>query len=319
MKNTIKSLRNSILTTIFYIFLDYYKRQRSWIDYLIIFLILSILLLISNVIKQWYLNWRRKYFPRVGILNGSIKSRTSEHPCKRQWSEMTPSMWFDQLKKYFKKPLISELILIPTSKIDNSWSIIINPFGENYPEQNPRLLKTFKEICEYIHKGGIFIATGSAFFYNQNTLAASQPERVITHIIEGVQCLDYSLLTKEFGVSYTGNIYDRDKKILSEEPVEIKVTQTSDMVDIWGDLLQGIQRLRRFRAATSETSDYLPIIMQESEDQWNKGKKIFPIALIRYGEGALILAGLYIDSDNCNEFLILKRLILKLTKNRFKF
>ncbi|MDP3042133.1 MAG: hypothetical protein Q8N62_05360 [Candidatus Omnitrophota bacterium] len=324
MKDIVKSLRNSVFTTFFYILLDYYKKQRSWFDYLIIFLILSTtLLLVSltwNVIKQWYLDWRRKHFPRVGILNGSIKSRTVEHPCRRQWSEMTPSMWFEQLKRDFKKPLLSELILIPTSEIDNSWSIVINPFGENYPEENPRLLKTFKEICEYINKGGIFVVTGSAFFYNQNTFATPQSERVITHVIEGVQYLEYSVLTQEFGVKYTGNIHDiQNKKVLFEEPVEINVTQTSDMVKMWGDLLQGINHLKRFRAATSETIDYLPVIIQEGEDQWNKGKKIFPIALIRYGKGALIHAGLHIHSYSCDEFLVLKRLILKLAKNKFTF
>jgi len=76
--------------------------------------------------------------------------------------EYYSKMWDFAIKKNITK----RTELITTSQISNSYSIIINPFGDSFPEQDINLHKTFYSMCEYVKNGGIFVVTGGAFFFS---------------------------------------------------------------------------------------------------------------------------------------------------------
>ena len=71
------------------------------------------------------------------------------------------------------------------------------------------------------------------------------------------------------------------------------------------------QKIKRFRALTSGTSDYIPFIRQ-------KGDASFPIAAIPYGKGYIIHAGIHLHSDTSNEFEMLVSIINNLLTTKFK-
>ena len=253
---------------------------------------------------------RRKYIIKVGILNGSIYSPVREHKCKRIWIDITPEMWIQALKPIFKNKIDKKLKEINTESIDDSWTMIINPFGDNFPEKNLRLHETFYQVCNYISNGGIFVVTGGAFFWHQNTINSDKAEQYLTHLINGTQNLEESPLFQEFGVRYTGDTFSNGVQV-DKEPKIINVEQNDKDIERFGDILQGINQLKRFRSTSLDTSNYIPIIRQ-------KNKQIFPISLVKYGKGALIHIGLYIDSETSDEFEVVIRLLEGMIKNKMQ-
>ena len=314
MKEILRSLRNSIFATLFYIFLVQFGFQKTWYEYLIVFCIIAVTLqLLKLFIPVWKFirDLKRKYFIRVAILNGSIYSPVREHKCVRSWIEVTPEMWRQALKPlfpYFSRSWNRECYNIPVISIDDSWSIIINPFGDNFPEKNIKLHETFYQICDYIANGGIFIVTGGAFWANQNPVVSSKEEWFMTHLIDGAQGLDKSPLFQEFGVKYTGDIF-ANGKVISKEPMTVDVEQSKVDIERFGDILQGISHLNRFRSTSKDTSNYLPVIRQKNEQN-------YPIAIIRYGKGALIHVGLHLQSEMSDEFKVVIRLLTGIIKKK---
>jgi hypothetical protein len=320
MKDKIIVLIDAILITIFTLILSKIKPDLTLWGYAIVFCVLCVILYIVipflDFLRGELRNLRRKYTcVKIGVLNGAIKSRVGEHGCVRAWTDLTPSMWVEELKVYFGKYLNCKIKLITTSEIDDTYSVIVNPFGDNFPEEDLRFQKTFNKICDYINKKGFFVVTGGAFFWHQNTVASYKEEKFITKEINGMQPLEYSPLSQVFGVNYTGDIIGKPPM----EPCQVDVYQQEKDKILFGDLLTNVKTLKRFRATTNKSSDFVPVIRQSSLDVWSKDREIYPVAMIRYGDGFLIHAGLKIDSTTSEEFLVLIRLIKVLIDKNFNF
>lgn len=121
----------------------------------------------------------KKRCPKIGILNGSIVSPVREFKCERSWTNVTTSIWLSELRKALRTNRLKRLRLIPVSGIDSSYSMIINPFGDNFPEEDVKLHKTFYRICDYVKNGGLYICTGGAFWTHQNCVANHTCEWVL--------------------------------------------------------------------------------------------------------------------------------------------
>ena len=52
-------------------------------------------------------------------------------------------MWFSELNNAIKGKKLKKIRMIPVLEISNNFSIIINPFGDNFPEEDLKLHKTF--------------------------------------------------------------------------------------------------------------------------------------------------------------------------------
>lgn len=317
MKDIIKNLRNSTFVTLFYIFLAQFGFQKTWYEYLIVFCIIVVVLqLLKLLIPLWKFlgDLKRRKLVKVAILNGSIYSPVRENKCVRSWIGVTPEMWryaLLTLFPYFSKSWNRAYYEIPVTSIDDSWTIIINPFGDNFPEKDLKLHETFYKICDYVANGGIFVVTGGAFWAHQNPVVSSKEEWAITHLINGAQGLEKSLFFQEFGVKCTGDIFSNGQ-VISKEPKLVDVEQIKEDIGIFGDILQGISSLNRFRATSKDTANYLPIIRQKNESN-------YPIVLIRYGKGVLIHCGLYIQSEASDEFKVVIRLLTRIIKRKIEF
>jgi hypothetical protein len=317
MKDLFKNLMDSVFVTIVTIIFTSFG-YKTWQEYLILFCVVAVVLQFLKLLSplvDFLNNFKRKYLVKVAILNGAIFKSEKEHKCVRSWIEITPEMWrkaIQPLFPYFEKSWMRSLYSIPVSDINDSWSIIINPFGDNFPEKDQRLHETFYKVCSYISNGGIFIVTGGAFFKHQNPIISNKEELFLTHIINGMQDLETSPLFQEFGVRMTGDIFTTNGQLVSSEPINVLVEQNEKDVERFGDILQGINSLNRFRSTSGGSSNYLPVVRQIGESN-------YPIAIIPYGKGALIHIGLHITSENSNEFKVVTRMLTRIIQNKIHF
>ena len=121
----------------------------------------------SRIAHRIYLrDYRRDRFrfPRkICILSGSL--RKNDVPCPIEHRGYTPQQWFQFLQEQGQGDAYSANLIVPND-IDDSFAVIINPFGEAYPEEDLARRTTFHRIRKFINKGGLFVNTsGLAFYY----------------------------------------------------------------------------------------------------------------------------------------------------------
>lgn len=308
MKELIIKLIISIIVTVFLIIFGNYVKEPKTFHYITLLVILFIFFIllpkIINILDKIKIGLLRRFWPKIGILNGNIISPVREHKCERAWTNITTSMWFSELRRILKNKLLKTIKLISVSEIDKSYSIIINPFGDNFPEENTKLHTTFYKICDYIKSGGYFVCTGGVFYTHQNTIHSSSPEAVIIKTVNGVQSLKDTLLFLEFGVSTTGDNMPNEKQL-------VEVYQKDEDKNYIGAIIEKDEKVKRFRAAIKNTSDFIPILREKNDDS-------FPVVAVRYGEGYLVHFGLLLESLDSIEFRIVSTTIKNIIANKFK-
>ena len=310
MKDFFKKLIVSLIVVIFMArFSTLFPKPTIYHYISLLFFIVLIYYLIFPLSKNIFRRLSRKFkkiYPKIGILDGSIFSPLREYKCQRAWTDVTASMWFAELKSALKDKKLKIIQLISASNINDSFSIIINPFGDNFPEEDIKLHKTFYRICEFIKNGGLFVCTGGSFWAHQNTITSESFEWVFIRTQEGMQSLKDSFFYKEFGVETTGDIPGQ-----TQEPLQVDVYQKDEDLSAFGEIINGNISVSRFRAITSRSSDYIPIVRELND-------KSFPLALVRYGKGFLIHAGMLLTSTQSPEFRLLLRTIETLVNNWFR-
>jgi hypothetical protein len=106
----------------------------------------------------------------------------------------------DLNKIRYNKSNLFQASLTPTSNLNNeAFSIVINPFGEDYPELGNAESTGFKTVLSYIRDGGILVNSGGQpFVYswdantgNYQLLVNFIPalSRVTSNYIEGTPVL----------------------------------------------------------------------------------------------------------------------------------
>lgn len=97
-------------------------------------------------------------FPRIGIL---FDEKIDKHFSKIEIEQWTS--YFNE-EKFIVENITKEEIHI-------KYSVILNPYGETYPEEDLFHLKTLTEIRRYINQGGIFVnVAGIPFYYGYDAL-----------------------------------------------------------------------------------------------------------------------------------------------------
>lgn len=315
MKELIEKIIASITTLIIVYIFQYFIKTPEISDYLILLCSILLLYFILLPLIDYFLSLLKEsiriHFPKIGILNGYIRDPKSEYKCQLAGSDVTSLMWYTMLTKMFKKNRFVRIRSIALADIDDSYTLIINPFGENYPEKDTVLHSSFNDLRSYMEKGGCLFCIGAAFYYHQNTASSDMKEPTLLKIQNNFQGMNDSFLYKKFSVSFTMDNYDNNGNPLSIEPIVVSVYQEDVDKDIAGDILGEINIINRFRALKSETIDYIPLLREI-------GNNIYPLAAIPYSKGLLIHAGMRINGVESNEFKIIIKLIDNLVSNRFK-
>jgi len=311
MKKILDDLSISLIITLVILGFNSFIGTPKWYYYIFA---LIVLFLVKWLILPWV--WKkikamkdlaRKQYPKIGILNGSIFDPAKEFRCQKEWTNVTASMWNSELKRNLKTK--TKIQMISTSQIDDSFSLIINPFGDIYPEKNTKSHETFDEIKNFIKRGGIFVCTGGAFFSHQDTIHSKESDWVFRRTINGVQSLKESLLYYGFGVETTGDTFVNGTLVM-REPAEVEIYQEEGDKIYTGNLSTAI-KIKRFRALMPQTSEHIPFIREKNDVS-------FPVAAVRLGEGYLLHAGIYLESERSNEFKLLIEIIKNLVNSKFK-
>jgi hypothetical protein len=261
---------------------------------------------------------------KIGVLSGYVRSR-KEKPCSYYpHSNYRKSVhWMLDLKG-IKNDNGSDLFLASLTSISNmnsgNFSIIINPFGEAYPELGDAAGVGLNTILSYIQDGGIFVNSGGQpFVYSWNVNRGS-----------------YNLVISFIPISsYTESNYDEAMPVLSRNeslaiPQEALIlkryfhTETEwdhpekeivgpIEVEIEYDEILGNDEPKtsaKVYRPIRQLSDNVIPLAHCPQSLW--GDRVYPVAAIKFGRGFLIYTGMNLDEEREYKLLldIVKRLSL---------
>jgi hypothetical protein len=95
----------------------------------------------------------------MGILNGYVDNPEKEKPCAEYAIKEKPSFWKDYFSGLTEtnssKPkfLVKEISVF---EIDIDYAVVLNPFGETYPEHEFKGKSSYQIIKTFIEDGGLF-------------------------------------------------------------------------------------------------------------------------------------------------------------------
>ena len=251
--------------------------------------------------------WKRKFRklfkrkPLIGIIQ--------EEDCLRIKSRFTPEDWGRFLGNEFKYEYITSLNI---KEISDKFVVIINPYGECYPEKDILDKISFKRIKEYVKNGGIFVSiSGCPFWFAWNKLSIGAPSTAKevysysggidnngiirlqhTYSLTPSQSLTETITNYELGVlTTTGNIVLRQVS-QSNRPTDNDTNFFGDLVNIGG-----IDLVFEFRAVRKPVQSCVPILRSNMEEIDDANIEIYPLASILYGQGHFIFTGMHMDID----------------------
>lgn len=116
----------------------------------------------------------RNYFKiKVAILSDIDWAKGAQ-----SWASISPQLWLEYIREIYPACAI-DLIRMKSSL--NKYHILINPYGETYPEYNKTKNETMNKIFDYIKNGGIFVNTAGIpgyYYFNfalQRRIDATPP------------------------------------------------------------------------------------------------------------------------------------------------
>jgi hypothetical protein len=323
------------LTAIASSFYDYFYRGLNPLPAVLIPLVISSIFLFCWVqtYEKWYQILDRRLLrsrfknPKIAILSVSGIDEMETKKLLRS-TVYTPEDWYNRL---CSNDINAEKTIDLSMKKD--CSIILNPFGELYPEEDTTNLRTFQKIKEYIKNGGVFVNTaGLAFYYMWNPktkiegltgpLLETYKGRVIptpsekdSNIVELWVTLEPVVLTedspltdtwlyKNFGVRTT---------LGSMRSIEAKNAAHFDIIDE-NTIIQEFRSALRCETAEAQL---IPIIRSEYlYHRTGRKHECYPIAAVKYGRGYLIHIGMVLKKEEDLSLVIkaIKKIIEGLCK-----
>lgn len=261
---------------------------------------------------------------KIGILSGYVRAR-KEKPCSYYpHSNFRKSVqWMLDLKdvKNDNGSNLFQVSLTPISNLSNgAFSIVINPFGEAYPELGSAEGVGLNTILAYIHDGGIFVNSGGQPFVYSWDVNTGSHNLVINFIpISSYVEINYdevmpvlsrneslaipqeALVLKKYFDTETE--WDRpEKEIIGPIEVEIEFDEIlgNDKPKARAKVYRPIRQL----------SDNVRPLVHCPESLW--GGRVYPVAAIKFGRGFLIYTGMNLDEEREYKLLldIVKRLSL---------
>ncbi len=278
------------------------KSAGSCIEYIFAVMILLAFLAYAvayTSIFEEYLNTRHKKRrvrrfrkPCVLILDGRIEDDSGSPP-EPAFADRTPQQWVKSLRdKYPSWKVRSAPIchICESSNID----IVVNPFGEVYPEEEPGLYSTFSAVRRYVFSGGVWVnVAGFPFYYQHNPTTntphlAGRAGKAQEHK-PGLQTYEWVPLINDalpFIVPDMGP---------GESSCSVKQNPTE--IEQFGDIAgKGVPYTANvFRAYPVNTRQMQPLL-RSNDNKW------IVIGSVKYGDGFFIFAGLDIRDSTGGGF-----------------
>jgi HEPN domain-containing protein len=243
---------------------------------------------------------------KMGILNGFVDEEDpAEKPCEKYpFSEFRTGDWeasFSKIRVSEKSKF--EVEKIPLSKVGGEYAVIINPFGEAYPEKDVRSRFGFNHLKNYVEDGGVLVnVAGFPFFYAWDVVKGAE-EPVVdekTLVPQSVRTEGGKLYVDRFAlfVNFAGSLSWRELGIITTSdtaqmsgPNELEVFQEEDDRKIAGDIVNtgGKNKVYEFRSIPKgSTKDVIPLLRANRPDFG----EVYPIAAVKRGFGYMVLGGM---------------------------
>jgi HEPN domain-containing protein len=243
---------------------------------------------------------------KLGILNGYVdeydpkEKACTEYPFTEfkieDWDRKFSQMSSPGVRKY-------DIEKIPISKVGNEYSVIINPFGEAYPERDVKIRFAFNHLKNYIEDGGILVnVAGFPFFYAWDVTKGTKEPVVDEKILvpESVRKEGGKFYADRFSLllNFAGSLAWRDLGIITTSDTELmhginQLDAFQEEVDksIAGDIvdLGGLNKVFEFRAVQGDaTKEAIPLLRARRPDFG----EVYPIAAVKRGFGYLLVGGM---------------------------
>jgi hypothetical protein len=270
--------------------------------YLTVIEVLSIIIVIVIIYHRfyksindriWEINYRWKFkTPIIAIIK--------EEDCMLKATRYTPSDWRDYFDKKYNTKIIS------CKEISNRYAVVINPYGEVYPEEDLFVLKTFNRIMEFIKNGGIFVNVGGfAFYYGWDIKTKREPIPIADVYqfyggeIKENRTIELHPLQSIKGRTLTnGTLLFERLKITPTfgDPKKYEIYQTESDKDFIGNLedVGGTNIIEEYRCVREPVSRCQPLLRAKSEIY----DEIYPLAAIPLGRGYFIIGGMNLEHRN---------------------
>lgn len=250
--------------------------------------------LFDNIVITMVNKNRSKLFrnPIILILDGRIEEANEVSPDPA----ITNNLILDWERALTEIPSSLNVDVGPLELISDSraYQVIVNPFGEAYPEEDPYTYQSFEKICDFVFSGGIYVnVAGIPFWYCHDP---RDPQFIGRRVTAGP-------IRKEFMGDKAAIIQHPlfstlfpQLRELSENLV-VETTQSSDERRMFGDLVNagGDSRAKMFRAYQPGTSGMVPLLRSENPNSWL-------IASLKYGDGFFLLAGFDLRGEGHSSF-----------------
>lgn len=315
-----------IILLLFTIFLKdvepFVKDIIFFLFYLILFLILVFVFSEDLVHGRWKRYLRKKFRrnPIVAIIR--------ENGCPKIKSRFEPESWQNFLGEDFKYEYITTL---NPNKISDKFVVILNPYGECYPEINILEKTSFKRIKDYVKSGGIFVSiSGVPFWFAWNRLSIGAPstaKEVYSYAgdLEGMGVHSSWLGTRFYGKMKLENVYSPSPlqsltDTLTYEELGVLTTtggvvlrqvhqlnrRNVNDINFFGDLanIGDIDYIFEFRAIRKPVQSCIPILRSNMQVHDND-LEIYPLACVPYGNGYFIFTGMHMDIRNDTKIIVI--------------
>jgi len=258
--------------------------------------------------------WMRTRFTaplKIGVLSGYLEETKKGKLPNQHYTQYTPQEWYDALSSNTD----FNVNWTVATDISDNFDVIINPFGDEYPEIDKPNLSTLRSIKKFVKKGGVFVnVSGLAFYYVWDgqkedlsgplyeTYRIDKLPSYLTRVIllESSPLRDCSLYTF-FSIRTTFF----DPAILTAEAV-------SDSFFDKLDNIGGTKKVKEFRSAyrsKSEEFTLIPLLKTAHKIPTRKEFKkktldfdCYPIAAVKYGYGYLLLNGFKLEKSRPEDF-----------------
>jgi hypothetical protein len=246
------------------------------------------------------LGWRiRRYFafrnPAIAVLREDILAPKG--------SDYGPESWYRELKD---NSLTTEYIAV--RNVSNGYQIIINPYGEGYPEENAVTRQSFLRFEDFVYNGGIFVTIGGYSFFwaldleSGKEISPKRAEALVgkldsktNEIIlgkaidrESYSLYDGAILWEKFGLLVTwGN------------PEIVDIFQKDKDKEFAGDLIEKVKvdKIMQFRAIDMPISGCRPMLRATSKAYG----EIAPLLAIPFGRGYFVIGGMDLFATRCGK------------------
>lgn len=223
---------------------------------------------------------RRYRKPVVLVLDGTVSGDPKEIPPSPLHSDRLPIDWKAALSQEGWQVEVGPVSLLEGLGLPD---IVINPFGEVYPESDFSSNPVAALLRKFVWDGGIYVNTAGIPFWYRYDPRTNRRETAgrIEGIFEG----------KPNWISLFHDIFPNLTP--AAEPEVVRCTQTDDEVRRFGDIVQagGEDTVAMFRAYALKPPVLIPILLDANLTRCIIGSYSF-------GDGAFLISAVVIDRAN---------------------